>query len=249
MSDATNSEASSSSASKTSSKSPYEDSLLEHAYDGIKEYDNPLPRWWVNMFWLSFAFALLYFFHYQLSGKGTSVEEAYAQDVAAFEAVEAKRALKETVSEASLAKLAANSTAVAGGREVFGAQCKACHSDKGQGLIGPNLTDDHWIHGQGMLMDIYQSINQGVLAKGMPAWGRQLSPTQLRQVVAFVASIRDTNVPGKAPEGTRVDPASRGVGSKDSAGTVAPDAGASTELSKPVAPALSSRPASSVPVR
>ena len=71
-------------------------------------------------------------------------------------------------------------------------------------MIGPNLTDNAWIHGAGKLTDIYGVVDGGVAAKGMPAWGRQLTPIELRKVVAFVGTLRGTNVPGKAAEGTPV---------------------------------------------
>jgi cytochrome c oxidase cbb3-type subunit 3 len=71
-------------------------------------------------------------------------------------------------------------------------------------VIGPNLTDDAWLHGTGTLTDIFGVIDQGVLAKGMPAWGRQLSPIEVRKLAAYVGTQRGKAVPGKAPEGTVV---------------------------------------------
>ena len=178
--------------------------LLEHEYDGIREYDNPLPRWWVSTFWVTFLFAAAYFFHYQVSGRGTSIHEAYAQDVKEHEAAMARRAASEKVTEDSLERLMATETAVLAGHQIFQSRCQPCHGDRGQGLIGPNLTDDYWVHGQGKLMDIYQVVHDGVAAKGMPAWSRQLSPMELRQVVVHVGKLRGTNVAGKAPEGQLV---------------------------------------------
>jgi cytochrome c oxidase cbb3-type subunit III len=101
----------------------------------------------------------------------------------------------------------ADGTSLEAGKAVFQARCASCHAEKGQGLIGPNLTDDAWIHGQGTLLDIYGTVNAGVLDKGMPAWGRQLSPLELRTVVAFVGSLRGTHVPGKEPQGAQGGPA------------------------------------------
>jgi cytochrome c oxidase cbb3-type subunit III len=87
---------------------------------------------------------------------------------------------------------------------LFGLRCAPCHGASGQGLIGPNLTDSAWVHGKGTLTDIYGVVEGGVAAKGMPAWGRQLTPIELRKVVGFVGTLRGTNVPGKAAEGTQV---------------------------------------------
>jgi len=178
-----------------------EDRLLDHAYDGIQEYDNPMPRWWVWIFWGSFWFSCAYVFHYWF-GNGVSVADDYAAEMEVVAAKEAKAALASDVSEESLAKVMASATEQ--GQAVFQARCVACHLEKGQGSIGPNLTDAHWIHGKGQLMDIYAVVNEGVAAKGMPAWGRQLSPAELRQVVAYVGTLRGTNVPGKPPEGNPV---------------------------------------------
>lgn len=182
---------------------PEEDRLLEHQYDGIQEYDNPMPRWWVWMFWGTFWFSLAYLFHYWV-GNGSSVAESYDEEVSVANAERAKEALTQTVSEQSLTQLMADDATVASGATVFQSKCVACHLEKGQGQIGPNLTDSHWILGKGTMMDIYNVVSEGSLVKGMPAWNRQLSPEELRAVVAFVGSIRGTNVEGKAPEGEPV---------------------------------------------
>jgi cytochrome c oxidase cbb3-type subunit 3 len=87
-------------------------------------------------------------------------------------------------------------------RALFTQRCSPCHGAEGQGLIGPNLTDEYWLHG-GKLMNIHRTVSEGVPAKGMPSWQMQLSPIELRKVVAFVGSeLRDKHLPGKPPEGT-----------------------------------------------
>lgn len=185
---------------KQQTEHPVEEHLLEHQYDGIQEFDNPMPRWWVWMYWGTFWFSLAYLFHYWV-GNGTSVQTAYDDEVAAVNAERAKEAAKQTVSEETLAQMMADGATVSAGAAVFAGKCVACHLEKGQGSIGPNLTDSHWINGKGTLMGIYQVVSEGSLVKGMPAWNRQLRPEELRAVVAFVGSIRGTNIPGKAPEG------------------------------------------------
>lgn len=181
-----------------------EEMLLDHEYDGIREYDNPLPRWWVAIFWGSFIFAICYFLWYTVLGKGKSRLEEFRADVAQAEAAQAKSAMAEKVTEQSLDKLLSNSGVVSQGSTVFHSRCIPCHGDHAQGVIGPNLTDDFWIHGNGKMMDIYNTVNKGVGTKGMPAWGRQLSPKELRSVVAYVGTLRNTNVKGKAPQGHKV---------------------------------------------
>jgi len=179
-----------------------EAALLDHEYDGIREYDNPLPRWWVWMWFGSFVFAIGYFFHYHVSHNGTSVADGYEQDMAEAREAEAKQSLAEPVSEESLGKLMANPALMVDAKAMFGLRCSPCHGANAQGIIGPNLTDNSWIHGKGTLSDIYGVVEGGVAAKGMPAWGRTLTPIELRKVVAFVGTLRGTNVAGKPPEGT-----------------------------------------------
>src|SRR3954465_8887700 len=93
--------------SKTASLAP-EAPVLEHEYDGIREYDNPLPRWWVWMWAGSFFFSVGYFFHYHVSHNGTSVSDDYVAEMAAAREAEAKQSLAEPVSEDSLSKLMTN---------------------------------------------------------------------------------------------------------------------------------------------
>ncbi len=182
----------------------YNDELLDHAYDGIQEFDNPMPRWWVRIFWGTFIFSFAYIFHYWF-GNGVSVADDYAQEMEVVNAERAKEAMAQKVSEEVLSKLMADSTSVAAGSAVFAGKCVACHLEKGQGSIGPNLTDKYWIHGKGALMDIFGTVSEGIPAKGMPAWSRQLTPEELRQVVAYVGTLRGTNVEGKPPEGDPIE--------------------------------------------
>jgi cytochrome c oxidase cbb3-type subunit 3 len=180
--------------------------VLDHEYDGIREYDNPLPGWWVKIFWGSFFFAIGYGFHYHLSGNGVSVHDAYEAEMADFRAEQARRALGESVTEDGLNKLMLDAKLMADAKGIFTQRCTPCHGEHAQGVIGPNLTDGYWIHGQGTLMDIHHTVSEGVPAKGMPSWKMQLSPVQVRELAAFVGSLRNTNVPGKSPEGTLVAP-------------------------------------------
>lgn len=175
--------------------------LLDHEYDGIREYDNPLPGWWVLAFWATFVFSIGYFFHYHVSGNGSSIAASYAEDERLAQIAKSQRALAEAPSEAALSTLMADAALMAAAAEDFSKRCAACHATEGQGLIGPNLTDAHWLHGSGSLMDIYKVVSEGVPAKGMPAWQAQLSSQEVRRVVAFVGTLRGKNVAGKAPEG------------------------------------------------
>jgi cytochrome c oxidase cbb3-type subunit 3 len=188
----------------TNRASNEEDRLLEHEYDGIKEYDNPLPRWWVWIFWGSCLFSVGYFFHYHLSGNGSSVAESYALEMREAREAEVRAAMGEKISDEALSKLMADAALMQDAGALFEERCMACHEAHGEGKIGPNLTDDYWLHGSGRLMEIYEVVSKGVPAKGMPAWDRLLTPIELRKLVAFVGTLRGKNLPGKPPEGTKV---------------------------------------------
>lgn len=181
-----------------------EPKVLDHVYDGIQEFDNPMPRWWVRVFWATFIFSIGYAFHFHVSGNGASVLESYRADEQRAAEVQSRQALAEAPSEATLATLMNDAKLMESASVVFGKRCAACHAEAGQGLIGPNLTDEHWIHGTGTLMNIYEVVSQGVLEKGMPAWQSQLEPGELRKLVAFVGTLRGKNLPGKPPQGERV---------------------------------------------
>ncbi len=177
--------------------------LLDHDYDGIQEYDNALPFWWKAIFWITIAFSPVYIWYYHLGGPGPSIQEIYAADVAAAEERRAVTAEANLVSESTLAELAGNSEALAAGSAVFAAKCVACHAPEGQGLIGPNLTDDYFIHG-GTSLDTFHVIRDGVPEKGMVAWGKMLSHDELLNVAAFVISLRGTSPDNpKPPEGEK----------------------------------------------
>lgn len=178
--------------------------LMDHEYDGIREYDNPMPGWWKALFWATAIYSVGYVFWFHIAGHGAGVAEEFSADVARANAVAAARAIKDPVSESSLEKLMADAGMMQSAAALFDQKCKQCHAAEGQGNIGPNLTDRHWIHGRGTLMDIHLTVSDGVLDKGMPAWSKQLAPDELRQLVAYVGTLRGRNVPGKAPEGAEI---------------------------------------------
>lgn len=176
--------------------------LLDHEYDGIQEYDNPMPRWWLWGFYATIAFSVLYWFNVPGIGVGAGRIAAYEADLAAAGARRAElAAARPGASEGSLQALAASDSAVAAGRVTFAQMCASCHGADGGGVIGPNLTDTAWLHGSSA-MDIHRTVAEGVLAKGMPAWSTLLSPDQVDAVVAYVITLRGTTPANpKAPEG------------------------------------------------
>jgi cytochrome c oxidase cbb3-type subunit 3 len=182
------------------------DHLLEHSYDGIQEFDNPMPRWWVYLFWATIIFSILYFLNVPGFGIGKGRIADYDRDMAAAAAADAKRKAAEPAgaSGEQLAAMTKDASVVALGKQVFGQNCAACHRADAGGQIGPNLADDYWLHG-GALEQIHKTVVDGVLEKGMPPWGKVLKPNQLDAVVAYVYTLRGTNPPNpKAPQGDLV---------------------------------------------
>jgi cytochrome c oxidase cbb3-type subunit 3 len=183
---------------------PSDDHLLEHAYDGIQEYDNPLPRWWLAIFWATIVFAPLYilFFHF---GPGMLDIERYDRAVmlATEQQMAAILAMGE-IDEAMLVSLMDDESMMNGGKKIYTSKCATCHGMFGEGGIGPNLTDTYWLHGA-QLMDVYRTVREGVPTKGMLAWERQLRPAELLAVSAWVGGLLGTEPPNaKPPQGEQV---------------------------------------------
>lgn len=180
------------------------DRVLDHEYDGIQEYDNPMPRWWVNMFWATIVFSVIYAINIGPVGSGEGWIRQYENEMAAFR--EAHPEGGPAADAGQLAALASDAAVLENGSTVYGQMCASCHGADGGGLIGPNLTDDYWLHG-GSTTDILHTISAGVPAKGMPAWEKMLKPDQLTAVTVYVASLHGTKPANpKAPEGEPFTP-------------------------------------------
>ena len=176
----------------------HDDRLREHVFDDdVQEFDNRLPNWWLWSFYLACIFSVGYWIHYHTLGTGALPTEEFRQQ---NEAAAARLAEME-VSDDTLFALSKEPTAVAAGREVWIDNCAQCHKEDASGNIGPNMTDNYWIHG-GKPMDLYNTVITGVLDKGMPDyWLRQLGNLRCQQVVAYMITIKNTNLPGKEPQG------------------------------------------------
>ncbi len=177
------------------------DILLDHDYDGIKELDNNLPPWWKYGFYLTIVIAFVYMAHYHISKTGDSQEEEYNKAVAQgkAEVAEYMKTSAGNVDESNVTMLEAAD--IATGKDVFTANCAACHGKLGEGTVGPNLTDNAWLHG-GSLVDVFKSIKYGWVDKGMKSWKEDLSPMQIAQITSYIKSIQGTNPPNaKAPQG------------------------------------------------
>ncbi len=159
--------------------------LLGHSdeADGIEEYDNPLPDWWVGLFWFTIVWAFGYGIHYHFIAN-RSFEQALANEMAAAEARWPAEAAAEAAAAAA-ADFTITPDLVSAGQQVYNTQCVACHAPNLEGLIGPSFMDDEWIHGRSVA-DILRTIREGVPEKGMVPWGPILSPQQINSVAAFV---------------------------------------------------------------
>ena len=173
-----------------------------HEYDGIEEADNHLPTWWLATFFGAVLFAIAYWFIYEGYGLAKSQRALFAEEQAAIEEASGAR-----LTDAELGALAADAARITEGRAVFAQNCVVCHGERAEGKIGPNLTDGSWIHGV-RPTEVFGVIRRGVAAKGMPQWGTVLGPQRTQSVMAYVLSVRDTNVPGgKEPQWTPTAPA------------------------------------------
>lgn len=184
---------------------PSENRLFEHQYDGIQEYDNPLPGWWKFLFYVTVVFSVFYFFHYHLGGLGKTVHDDYDQELVEFAALKKKLDAKQSkVSVGTqIAELRKDQKALAEGKSIYMGKgtCFTCHGAHGEGGIGPNLTDAYWIHG-GSDQDVYRIVRDGGRAgKGMLAWGNILKPQELLLVTTYITTLQGTKpANAKAPE-------------------------------------------------
>ena len=187
---------------------PGDDRLLDHEYDGIREYDNPLPRWWTLILWATVIYSALYALNLPGIGIGRGRIANYEADMARARTREAARVAQAPAgpaSDAALLALMHEPKALADGKERFASTCSACHRPDGGGMIGPNLTDEYWLHG-GRPLEILSTVTHGVPDKGMPEWSATLRPDEIASVVAYVLTLRDTHPPNpKEPQGTHVE--------------------------------------------
>lgn len=176
--------------------------ILDHDYDGIRELDNRLPPWWIYGFYISIFFAVIYIWRYHVSHTAPlSIEEL---QISMAKAEEQKALfLKKSANnvDENTVKVLTEAADLASGEKVFVQNCAACHGKAGEGIVGPNLTDDYWLHG-GSIQDVFKTIKYGWAEKGMRSWKDDLSPMQIAQVSSYIRSIHGTNPPNaKAQQG------------------------------------------------
>jgi cytochrome c oxidase cbb3-type subunit 3 len=195
-----------------------QDVQLDHDYDGIKELDNSLPPWWIYGFYFTILFAGVYLYRYHVSKSAPlQVEELAVEKIQAEREKLAYMATQaNNVDETSIAY---NPTTelLTEGKAIFVKNCVSCHGPEAQGAsIGPNLTDEYWIH-KGGIKDIFKTIKNGVQEKGMIPWGQQLSNAQIAAAATFIKSLKDSHPTNpKAPQGDKYEEESENSSSSDS---------------------------------
>lgn len=175
---------------------------IDHEYDGIKELDNPIPAWFNALFYSTVTFAVVYMLVYHVFGWGLNQDQEYQREMAL-----AERAKQEYLAQA--ANLIDESTVeidaamASAGQAIYAANCAVCHGNAGEGGIGPNLTDEYWLHG-GDIKDIYAVVKYGVPDKGMVPWEQTLTPGQIAEVSNYIVTLIGTNPPNaKEPQGDK----------------------------------------------
>ncbi|AYL95137.1 cbb3-type cytochrome c oxidase N-terminal domain-containing protein [Mucilaginibacter celer] len=189
--------------------------IIAHDYDGIQELDNPIPGWFMYLFYITIIFAVGYILTYHVFGFGQLQYDEYKTEMA-----QADIAKQQYLSKAAnrvdenTVKLVSDPAVLNSGQVIFKQSCVPCHGDHAQGVVGPNLTDDYWLHG-GKISDVFKTIKYGVQAKGMPTWEKQLSPKQISDVANYIKSLHGTNPAGaKEPQGEKE---TDGIAAKDKA--------------------------------
>ncbi|HTJ51455.1 MAG TPA: cbb3-type cytochrome c oxidase N-terminal domain-containing protein, partial [Cyclobacteriaceae bacterium] len=182
---------------------------LGHNFDGIRELDNHLPPWWKYLFYATIAWGVVYLVIYHVSYSMPLSIEEYSNEItlAKEQSDKLKASQPAAVIDENKLVYSADAAILEKGKTVFNNNCVACHrADGGGNTIGPNLTDEYWIHGGG-IKNVFSTIKNGKVDKGMPEWGKAMSAQDVRDVAFFVMSLKGTNpANGKAPQGELYKP-------------------------------------------
>jgi len=177
--------------------------ILDHNYDGIRELDNHLPPWWKWLFYVTIIFGVVYIAVYHVFGTMPLQTEEYQAEMAIAEEQRLERLANQPASDIdeSNVEFVQDAQALSQGKSIFNLNCAACHKEDGGGGIGPNLTDEYWIHG-GSIQDVFRTIKVGVPEKGMISWEVMLSPDQMQNVSSYVLTLQGTTPANpKEPQG------------------------------------------------
>jgi cytochrome c oxidase cbb3-type subunit 3 len=187
----------------------YEDKIIEgYEYDGITEYDNPCPAWLMYIFYFTALLAIFFVGYHFGSHSKDELMGAYAIKLKEAQTqTEISTSTQQTeVNESELLVLLQDPAALAEGVEIFGELCALCHGESGEGMIGPNLIDNYWLHGKGKISDIAVSIRSGIPDNGMAAWEDRIPEQQILHIAAYIKSVQGTIVENaKEPDGELVE--------------------------------------------
>lgn len=177
--------------------------VLDHNYDGIRELDNHLPPWWKWLFYITAVWGVVYMLAYHVFDTLPLQDEEYEIAMAEAAAFKSDNAVAEVSVDESNIAIATDAATLASGKTTYERNCVACHKAGGEGGIGPNLTDEYWLHG-GSPQAVYNSIKNGIPDKGMIAWKDVLSPAKMSEVNSYIYTLRGTNpANAKAPQGEK----------------------------------------------
>ncbi|MDE3084248.1 MAG: c-type cytochrome [Verrucomicrobiota bacterium] len=181
---------------------PPDDSLREHSYDGIREYNKRLPNWWLLTFYATIVFAIGYWGVTRQFGPAHTDHTAIDAAMQRIETAKLTEASSEKLDNATLWKMSRNPVFIDAGRATFNSTCVSCHKESLRGVdeggIGADLRDQSWIHG-GQPADILHTVTSGVPAKGMPTWGPVLGTKKITELVAYILSYHQEGEPGMGP--------------------------------------------------
>ena len=183
------------------------DLVMEHAYDGIHELDNPTPPWFMGLFYTTIGFGVIYLFVFHILKVGDLQTAEYTQEVALADQQRELyiKKVAGSINENTVA-IVRDAKSLDAGKAVFLQNCVACHGQQGQGGVGPNLTDEYWLHG-GSVKAVFHTITEGVTEKGMMSWKKQLNPLQVQQIASYILSLQGSKPAGaKAPQGVKETP-------------------------------------------
>ncbi len=177
------------------------DLMFDHAYDGIRELNNKIPPWFNFLFYGTVVFGIIYMIFYHVLSSGDVQATEYNEEIKMAELKRIEMVKSGALLDENTLTALTDVSALNSGKDIFVKNCAVCHTEKGGGLVGPNLTDDYWIHGGG-IKNIFATVKNGVPEKGMISWKTQLNPKQMQEVSSFILTLRGTNPPNpKAPEG------------------------------------------------
>ncbi len=183
---------------------PREDSVREHVYDGIQEYNKRLPNWWLFTLYITIVFWVGYWSYYQWFHVGLDGPQHVTQELAKIETAKLVAMANNKLDDATLWQMSRNPVFVEAGKATFQSTCASCHlaslrgKTENPGAVGPDLVDQIWIHG-GQPIDVYNTVTKGVLEKGMPTWGPVLGQKKITELVAYVMSHHQQGEPIMAP--------------------------------------------------